>query len=145
MICRESSPVQRLCALVCFCMRLAPQLRLVKPRQRRSLHINKYNMVTIWKGGCMSTPLLRIVSSRSLSRTRWAQIADEGWDAFFIGVLYLGSEMKQTVGNNFLSIDWSQVLLQKESCFPLTALKASFATTHEACQVLSPAFLKFPI
>ena len=36
-------PIQRLCALVCFCMRLAPQLRLVKPRQRRSLHIYKNN------------------------------------------------------------------------------------------------------
>ena len=37
-------PIQRLCALVCFCMRLAPQLRLVKPRQRRSLHKYKNNM-----------------------------------------------------------------------------------------------------
>ena len=36
-------PIQRLCALVCFCMRLAPQLRLVKPRQRRSLHKFKNN------------------------------------------------------------------------------------------------------
>ena len=92
----------------------------------------------------MSTPLLRIVSSRSLSRTRWAQIADEGWDAFFIGVLCLGSKSKQTVGRNFLSVDGSQVLLQTDLCFSLAALKAGFATTHEACQVLSPAFFEVP-
>ena len=40
-------PIQRLCALVCFCMRLAAQLRLVKPRQRRSLHRYKNNMDAI--------------------------------------------------------------------------------------------------
>ena len=146
MICKEISPVQRLRALVCLCMRMAPPLRLVKPSQRGSLHLNKQNMVTIERGGVRAPDYFDlIVSSRSLSRTRWTPNAKEGWDAFFMGVLCLGSESKQTVGKNFLSVDGSQVLLQKDSCFPLAALKAGFATTHEACQVFLPALLKFPI
>ena len=44
MIMLEISPVQRLRALVCLCMRMAPPLRLVKPSQRGSLHLNKQNM-----------------------------------------------------------------------------------------------------
>ena len=133
MIYRESSPVQKLRALVCLCIRMAPPLRLPKPSQRGSLHLNKYNMVTIARGGARAPDHFDpIVSSRSLSRTRWTPNAKEGWDAFFMGVLCLGSESKQTVGRNFLSVDGSQVLLQKDLCFSLAALKAGFATTHEA-------------
>ena len=133
MIMLEISPVQRLRALVCLCMRMAPPLRLVKPSQRGSLHLNKQNMVTIERGGVRAPDYFDlIVSSRSLSRTRWTPNAKEGWDAFFIGVLCLGSKSKQTVGRNFLSVDGSQVLLQTDLCFSLAALKAGFATTHEA-------------
>jgi len=168
----EISPVQRLRALVCLCIRMAPPMRLVKPSQRGALHSNKYNMdddmartsileplefhsMAFGKGGSTTRfdsmadrrwgLAALIVSSRSLSRTRWTPNAKEGWDSFFMGVLYLGSESKQTVGRNFLSVDGSQVLLQKDLCFPLTALKAGFATTHEAWQMLLPALLKFPI
>ena len=41
----EISPVQRLRALVCLCIRMAPPLRLVKPSQRGSLHLNKQNIL----------------------------------------------------------------------------------------------------
>ena len=159
MICKEISPVQRLRALVCLSMRMAPPLRLVKPSQRGSLHLNKQNMdddmartsileslefqsMAFGRGGSttrfdsmagrswrLAAP---IVSSRSLSRTKWTPNAKEGWDAFFIGVLCLGSKSKQTVGRNFLSVDGSQVLMQTDLCFSLAALKAGFATTHEA-------------
>lgn len=157
------SPVQRLRALVCLCMRMAPQLRLIKPSQRGALHLNKQNMdddmartsiletlkfqsMAFGKEG--STTRFDsmagrrwgfadfIVSSRSLSRTRWAQIAKEGWNVSFMGVLCLGSESKQTVGKNFLSVDGGpKVLMQRRvssSCFPRAVRNEGFATTHEA-------------
>lgn len=133
MICKEIPPVQRLCALASARMRKAPLLTRLVSRQRGSLHLNKQNMVTIARGGVQTPDYFDlIVSSRSLSRTRWTPNATEGWDASFMGVLCLGSESKQTVGKNFLSVDGSQVLLQKDSCFPLAALNEGFATTHEA-------------
>lgn len=163
------SPVQRLRALVCLCMRMAPQLRLIKPSQRGALHLNKQNMdddmartsiletlkfqsMAFGKEG--STTRFDsmagrrwgfadfIVSSRSLSRTRWAQIAKEGWNVSFMGVLCLGSESKQTVGKNFLSVDGGpKVLMQRRvssSCFPRAVRNEGFATTHEAWQLLLP-------
>ena len=133
----EISPVQRLRALVCLCMRMAPPLRLPKPSQRGSLHLNKYNMVTIARGGARAPDYFDpIVSSRSLSRTRWTPNAKEGWDAFFMGVFCLGSESKRSVGKNFLSVDGGpKVLMQRRvssSCFPRAVLTEGFATTHEA-------------
>ena len=130
MVCKEISPVQRLRALVCICKRMAPPLRLVKPSQRGSLHLNKQNMVSIARGGVRAPDHFDLIVSSS--RTKWTPNAKEGWDAFFIGVLCLGSKSKQTVGRNFLSVDGSQVLLQTDLCFSLAALKAGFATTHEA-------------
>ena len=163
MIYSKSSPVQRLRALVCLCIRMAPPLRLVKPSQRGALHINKQNMDDDMARTSILEPLKfqsmafgkegsttrfdsmagrrwgladLIVSSRSLSRTRWTPNANEGWDAFFIGVFCLGSKSKRTVGKNFLSVDGGpKVLMQRRvtsSCFPRAVLTEGFATTQEA-------------
>ena len=60
-------PIQRFCALVCFCMRLAPQLRLVEPWQRRSLQIYKNNTCTM----CLISAFVIIkVDSAFLHRTQ---------------------------------------------------------------------------
>ena len=114
-------PIQRLCALVCFCMRLAPQLRLVKPRQRRSLHKYKNNMDVglRFSSPCDSTAWLLERVSLPHDSTAWLT---EGGDSLHvssiprfytngvdapnceIGVLFLGSENEASW--RFLSNDF---------------------------------------
>ena len=114
-------PIQRLCALVCFCMRLAPQLRLVKPRQRRSLQQYKNNMDVglRFSSPCDSTAWLLERVSLPHDSTAWLT---EGGDSLHvssiprfytngvdapnceIGVLFLGSENEASW--RFLSNDF---------------------------------------
>ena len=150
MVCREISPVQRLRALVCMCMRMAPPLRLPKPSQRGPLHINKYKMDTICRNSASA-----LVASTSFSLHpchgqggRQSRNEKNGHHSS-TGALYLGPKSKRTVGKNFLSVEGSpKVLMQRRvssSCFPRAVLTEGFATTQEAWQLLLPALLKFPI
>ena len=149
MVCREISPVQRLRALVCMCMRMAPPLRLPKPSQRGPLHINKYKMDTICRNSASA-----LVASTSFSLHpchgqggRQSRNEKNGHHSS-TGALYLGPKSKRTVGKNFLSVEGSpKVLMQRRvssSCFPRAVLTEGFATTQEAWQLLLPALLKFP-
>ena len=138
MMYKEFPSVQRLRALASSQMRKAPHWRLAS-QLYGAPHLDKHNMVAISRQRVQA--LLRyfgIVSSRSLSLTRWTPIAKrEEWSSFFYGASCLGPKSRGTVGKNVLSVDGrSEVLMQRRgissSCFPQAVLTEGFATTPEA-------------